>query len=258
MHRPRTGAVLPIGVRQQPQAQTGHPAFTALQQIIQTVRRHLHILAFNQFAAFAFGQAQVLLSQLQQLLRQAQARQMPIRPLTAGHQQVYADGQMIEKELQTAVQHGALGQVVVIQHHQHRGTRIELLCHLVEHPVQPLFIGKRLMALTYFQQAHGLITQTGKELAQTVQQSFKEAPWITVPAAQAQPQAAPVGRQLLTELAGQGAFAKTGRRGEQQQSALQALVKTRIQARPGHIARGQWRTEKTSIRPLIRSNFSGF
>ena len=98
----------------------------------------------------------------QQLPRQAQARQMPIRPLTAGHQQVYADGQMIEKELQTAVQHGALGQVVVIQHYQHGGARIELLCHLVEHPVQPLFIGKRLMTLTYFQQAHGLITQTGQ------------------------------------------------------------------------------------------------
>ena len=103
MYRPRPGAVLPISVSQQPQAQTGYPAFTALQQIIQAVLRYVHILTINQLAAFAFGQAQVLLSQLQQLLRQAQARQMPIRPLATGHQQVYADGQMIKEELQATV-----------------------------------------------------------------------------------------------------------------------------------------------------------
>jgi hypothetical protein len=77
-------------------------------------------------------QAQVLLVQFEQLPRQAQTGQVPVRPLAAGHQHQQAIGQVIEEKLQAAVQHRALGQVIVIQHQQQWGAGRELDRQFVE------------------------------------------------------------------------------------------------------------------------------
>ncbi|MCY1539546.1 hypothetical protein D9M68_751370 [compost metagenome] len=107
---------LGLGGRQQPQTQPGHPPFAALQQIGQCLRRQTGPLADQQLAGFFRSQAQILLLQLQQLPRQAQACQVPVRALAAGDQQQQPCRQMIEEKLQTAVQHRTLRQVVVVQH----------------------------------------------------------------------------------------------------------------------------------------------
>ncbi|MNI91777.1 hypothetical protein D3C73_1494880 [compost metagenome] len=56
--------------------------------------------------------------QFQQLARQAQSRQVPVGTLAAGDHHQQAVGQVIEEKLQAAIEYGALGQVIVIEHQQ--------------------------------------------------------------------------------------------------------------------------------------------
>ena len=70
----------------------------------------------EQGQGFVVGQAQVLFIQLEQLPRQAQPRQMPVRALATGDHDQQAVGQMIEEKLQAAIKHRPLGQMIVIEH----------------------------------------------------------------------------------------------------------------------------------------------
>jgi hypothetical protein len=107
-----------IGVRQQPQAQPGDPAFAALDQALDDLFVETRAAGGNQRSGFLAGQAQVVLGEFEQLPGQAQTRQVPVRALAAGDQQQQAIGQVIEEELQAAVEHRALGQVIVVEHQQ--------------------------------------------------------------------------------------------------------------------------------------------
>ncbi len=71
------------------------------------------------------------------------------------------------------------------------------------------------MALAHFQQTQGLGADLREILLQTFQQALQEAPRITVPRTETQPQALPVIRQALAELHRQRALAKPGRRADQ-------------------------------------------
>ncbi|MNR11665.1 hypothetical protein D3C85_1279750 [compost metagenome] len=106
--------------------------------------------------------------------------------------------------------------MIIIQHQQQRRSRRQVHGQLVEQAVQPLFEGKRLMALTHFQQSERLPTELRKIVLQTFQQTLKKSTGITVPRAQPQPEAAPVIRQRLTELHRQRTFAKPRRRTDKQ------------------------------------------
>lgn len=132
---------------QQPQAQAGGPAFAARQQVFEAGALQLDTLGLEQCSALRLGQAQVLLVEFHQLPRQAQARQVPVRALAAGHQQHQAGGQVVEDELQAAVEHGTLGQVVVIQHQQHGLAGVEPGGEFVQQAVDPLFEGEGLVPL---------------------------------------------------------------------------------------------------------------
>ncbi|MNF68813.1 hypothetical protein D3C84_506790 [compost metagenome] len=137
----------------------------------------------KQGQGFVVGQAQVLFMQFEQLARQAQTRQMPVRTLATGHHDQQAIGQVIEEKLQTAIKYRPLGQVIVIQHQQQRPVGRQLAGQLIQQPVQPLFEGERLMPLTHLQQAKGLAAQSGEIVLQAFQQPLQEAPRITVPRA---------------------------------------------------------------------------
>ncbi|CRQ88701.1 hypothetical protein PAERUG_E16_London_17_VIM_2_04_14_03229 [Pseudomonas aeruginosa] len=113
---PGADLLLWIAARQQPEAQPGDPAFAALEQRVQRVLVEFEAAGGHQRPALLGGQAQVLFAEFEQLPRQAQARQVPVRPLPAGDQQHQALGQVIEEELQATVEHRALGQVVIVQH----------------------------------------------------------------------------------------------------------------------------------------------
>jgi hypothetical protein len=88
-----------------PETQPGHPAVAALDQVVQRLAAQAGGLATNHRQRFIGGQAQVLLVEFDQLPRQAQARQVPVWPLAAGDQQHQAGRQVIEEELQAAVEH---------------------------------------------------------------------------------------------------------------------------------------------------------
>ena len=110
---------------------------------------------------------------------------MPVWPLAAGNQQHKAGGQVIEEELQAAVKHRPLGQVIVVQHQQQRRIGLQVQRQLVEQAVEPLFEGERLVALAHFQQPHGLAAQCWAVLLQAFEQAFKEAARVGVALAQA-------------------------------------------------------------------------
>ena len=94
--------------------------------------------------------------------------------------------------------------------------RVTRLVEIIEQAVEPLFKGKRLMALAHFQQAHGLAAQCRAVLLQAFKQALKEAARVGITLAQAQPQAAPMLGQRFAKLDRQGAFAKACRRTDQQ------------------------------------------
>ena len=107
-----------FGGRQQPEAQAGDPALATTDQVFQRLTAQCIAVSIQHRQGFVMGQAQVLLMQFQQVSRQTQACQVPVRTLPAGDQHHQAIRQMIEKKLQAAIQHRALGQVIVIQHQQ--------------------------------------------------------------------------------------------------------------------------------------------
>ena len=185
-------------------------------------------------------QAQILFVQFQQMTRQPQPRQMPVRTLTAGDQYHKAIRQMIEEKLQATVEHRPLGQMVIIQHQQQRRTGGQVHSQLVEQAVEPFFKGKGLMTLAHFQQAQGLGAELREELLQTVEQAFEETPGVVIPWAEAQPQALPMGRQALAELHRQRTLAKPSRCADQQQPPFQPGAQAFAQARAQHIAVRQW------------------
>lgn len=78
--------------RQLPEAQAGHPAVAALDQIVQGLAPQAGGLAADYRQRLFGGKAQVLLVEFDQLPRQAQARQVPVRALAAGDQQHQAGG----------------------------------------------------------------------------------------------------------------------------------------------------------------------
>lgn len=73
--------------RQLPETQPGHPTVTALDQIVRGLATQAGGLATDHRQRLLGGQAQVLLVEFDQLPRQAQARQVPVRALAAGDQQ---------------------------------------------------------------------------------------------------------------------------------------------------------------------------
>ncbi|MNF92315.1 hypothetical protein D3C84_749550 [compost metagenome] len=117
----------------------------------------------------------------------------------------------------------------------------------VEQAVQPFFEGKRLMALTHFQQAEGLTAQLRKIILKTFEQSLEESPRITVARAQAQPETLPMSWQRLTELHRQRTFSEARWCADQQQPATEPRTQTLAQSRSQHMAVGQWRSEKTRV-----------
>ncbi|MNO70293.1 hypothetical protein D3C76_611710 [compost metagenome] len=232
------------GMGEQPQAQPGDPALTAFDQDFQRLLVHPRAVQGDQFGGFLGIQPQVLFVEFEQLPRQAQARQMPVRPTATGHQQHHAVRQVVEEELQAAVEHRALGQVIVVQHQQQRRLGGQALRQFVEQIVEPCLEGERLVPLTHLQQAHGFLAEGREMQAQAVQQAFEEAAGIAVPRAEAQPQAAPVRRQLLAELDGQRTLAEPRRRRHQHQPATQARLQALAEPRAGNVAIRQRRAEK--------------
>ncbi len=195
------GQGLVIGLRrQQPQAQPGNPAFAALDQGLQGFVAQRIAVLVEQRHGLARRQSQVLLVQFQQLPRQPQARQVPFRPLATGDQHQQSRRQVVKEELQTAVQHRALGQVIIVKHQQQGSMTGKMNRQLIEQAVQPLLEGERLMTLAHFQQTQCTTAQVHKALLQTIEQTLKEAPRITVTRAEPQPQALPLIRQALAEL----------------------------------------------------------
>lgn len=73
---------------------------------------------------------------------------MPVRALSAGHHDHQPNRQMIEKKLQAAVKHRALGQMIIIQHQQQRFAQHQVHGQFVEQTVEPFLERERLMALT--------------------------------------------------------------------------------------------------------------
>lgn len=91
---------------------------------------------------------------------------MPVWSLAAGHQQQHPGWQVVEEELQAAVEHRPLGQMVVIQHQQQRLAIIQFVGQLIKQTIEPLFEREGLMALTHLQQAERLLPQGRIELLQ--------------------------------------------------------------------------------------------
>ncbi len=196
-------------------------------------------------------EAQVLFVDFQQLPRQTQTCQMPVRALAAGHHDHQPGRQMIEKELQAAIKYRPLGQMIIIEHQQQRLAQHQVHGQFVEQTVEPLLEGKRLVALAHLQQAHRLRAQLREELLKADQQTLEKTARVAVPRAQPQPYVLPVVRQPLTELDGQRTLAEPGRGADQQQSAAQPCIETLTQARTGNITlRERW-TEKS---PFQRRN----
>ncbi len=158
------GLIAGFGDGQQPETQAGHPALTATNQVIQGLAAQRVAVPVQHRQRLVMGQAQVVFVQLQQVPRQPQPRQMPVRALAAGDHDQQPIGQMVEEKLQAAIQHRALGQVVVIQHQQYRRARGQVQRQLIEQAIKPLFKGKGLVTLAHFQQAQGL----GAELWEVV------------------------------------------------------------------------------------------
>ncbi|MNJ15506.1 hypothetical protein D3C77_97540 [compost metagenome] len=231
--------------RQLPEAQAGHPAIAALDQVVQRLAAQGRGLLTEHRQRLVRGQAQVLFVELQQLARQAQAGQVPVRALAAGDQQHQARRQVIEKKLQAAIKHRALGQVIVVQYQQQGIVRLQVAGQFVEQAVEPLLEGEGLVALAHLEQAQGLIAHRRAILLKAFEQPFEETPRIAVTPAQAQPQAAPVVGQALAELHRQRALAETGRRIDQQQPPAQPGLQTLAQSRPRHMPVRQWRAIET-------------
>src|SRR3990167_7452259 len=154
---------------------------------------------------------------------------------------------MIEEKLQAAVEHRALGQVIVVQHQQQGRCRHEALAQFVEQAIEPLFEGKGLMALAHAQQCLSVLAQPRIKLLQTRQQALEKTPGITIPGAETQPQAVPLLGQCLAELTGQRAFAETRGGADQQQPPGQTLGQPLTQTRPRHMAGWQWWTKKATV-----------
>lgn len=89
---------------------------------------------------------------------------------------------MIEKKLQAAVKHRALGQMIIIQHQQQRFAQHQVHGQFVEQTVEPFLERERLMALTHFQQAHCLRAQLREKLLQAAQQTLQKTTRVAVPA----------------------------------------------------------------------------
>ncbi|MNE16452.1 hypothetical protein D3C80_1093960 [compost metagenome] len=102
--------------RQLPETQPGNPAVTALDQIIQGLAAQTGALLAQHRQRLVGGQAQVLFVEFEQLARQTQARQVPVRAQATGDQQHQPRRQVIEEKLQAAIKYRALGQMVVIEH----------------------------------------------------------------------------------------------------------------------------------------------
>src|SRR5690606_10395256 len=194
---------------QQPQAQAGDPALAALQQQGALLVAQSAPLPLDQGTGLVGIQPQVLHLQLQQLAVQAQPGQVPGGPLAAGDQQAHAGRQVVEDELQAAVQHRTLRQVIVVQYQQ-QVLPIEAGLQGIEQVAQPGLEGKGLVRLAHAQQGQAILVQVGKMATQTLQQAFEEAPGIAVTGAQVQPEGAPVVAELLAEFTGQRALAEAG------------------------------------------------
>ena len=235
-----------VAMGQQPQAQAGDPAFTALDEVVQGVVVELGAAGRDQLRGFLDGQAQVLFGELQQLPRQAQAREVPVRPLAAGDQHDQAGGLVIEEELQAAVEHRALGQVVVVQYQQQWAVDGQAADQFIEQVIEPGFESERLVALAHFQQRQGFFTEGGEMQAQAFEQAFEESAGVTVPATEPQPQTAPLAFQGLTEFDGQRALAESGRRGHQYQPPLQPGGHALTKLRAGDVAMRQRRPEEAA------------
>ncbi|MNF79127.1 hypothetical protein D3C84_613330 [compost metagenome] len=122
-----------------------------------------------------------------------------------------------------------------------------MVSQLIKQAIKPFFEGKGLMALAHLQQAQGLVAQRRAILLQPLKQALKKAPRIIVTPAQAQPQAAPVIGQALTELHRQGTLAKPCRCVDQQQAPAQPRLQPLTQTRPRHVPFRQWRTIEASF-----------
>ena len=124
-----------VAGRQLPETQPGHPAVAALDQVVQRLAAQAGRLAADHCQRLICGEAQVLFVKLDQLPGQTQARQVPVWPLAAGHQQHQAGGQVIEEELQAAVEHRPLGQVIVVQYQQQRRIGLQVQRQLIEQAI---------------------------------------------------------------------------------------------------------------------------
>ena len=99
---------------------------------------------------------------------------------------------MVEEELQAAIEHRPLRQVIVIQHQQQRLTIVKALSELIEQTVEPLLEGEGLVTLAHFQQAESIFAQTRVKLLQALQQTLEKTPRIMVAFTETEPEAVPV------------------------------------------------------------------
>ncbi|MNE56006.1 hypothetical protein D3C80_1508800 [compost metagenome] len=137
--------------------------------------------------------------------------------------------------------------MVIVEYQEQRRRRRQMHGQLVEQTVQPFFEGEGLMALAHAQQCLSVLAQPRIELLQAGQQALEKTPGIAIARAKTQPQTVPLLGQCLAELTGQRAFAETRRGADQQQPPAQALGQPLAQARPRHMAGGQWRTKKATV-----------
>ena len=172
---------------------------------------------------------------------------MPIGALAAGDQQHQAGRQVIEEELQAAIEYRPLGEVVVVEYQQQGRVGLQIERQLVEQAIEPLFEGERLVALTHLEQPEGLPAQGWTELLETFEQAFKETPGVSVALAQAEPKATPVRRQLLAELDGEGTLAEARRCVDQQQTPHEPCLQTLAQPRSRYMGLRQRRPEETPV-----------
>jgi hypothetical protein len=215
-----------FGSRQQPETQASDPALAALDQALQRFAAQGGAVSIEQGQGFVVGQAQILFMQLEQLPRQAQACQMPVRTLATGDHHQQAVGKMIEEKLQATIEHRPLGQMVIIEYQQQWRRRQQMHGQLVEQTVQPFFEGKRLMPLTHFQQAQGLPAQLREKILKAFEQPLEKSAGVVVSRTQPQPQTLPVSWQPLAELYRQRTLAKPRRCADQQQPATKAGTQT--------------------------------
>ncbi|KPZ00620.1 Uncharacterized protein ALO43_05488 [Pseudomonas tremae] len=250
--RLRQGAfVVSFGSCQQPESQTGHPAFAALNEALQRLAVQRTTWPGQHGNGLRMGQAQVLFIDFKQLPGQTQTCKVPLRTLPTGDHHNQADRQVVEEELQTAVKHRALSQVVIIQHQQQRFAQQQMQGQLVEQAVEPFFECERLMTLTHLHQPHRLGAQLWKQLLKASQKPLQKTARVAVACAQSEPHVLPFTRQPLTELDCQRTLAETGRGAHQQQPTAQPLVEALAQAGTGNVTFGKWWAKKT---PLQRRN----